>query len=165
MSVRSGALNLFRENSHQQQTADILKALKKSDVLALSEVHGPAIKRWAKEHGYVFVDGLSVGGELMELAGLTADAAEALTTVGEISPIVTTEKGFHLLRLKAQTPARSLPLDDVKAQIRNRLFSERRTAASDELMNRLKAQSGFTLDEAAEFADASAAAGASRVGT
>ena len=37
----------------------------------------------------------------------------------------------------------------MKTQIRNRLFSERRTAASDELMKRLKAESGFSLDEAA----------------
>lgn len=57
MSVRSGALNLFRENSHSQQTADIQKALKKSDILSLSEVHGSAVKQWAKQHGYVFVDG------------------------------------------------------------------------------------------------------------
>ncbi|MGZ6079140.1 MAG: peptidyl-prolyl cis-trans isomerase [Myxococcaceae bacterium] len=78
-----------------------------------------------------------------------ADAAKALKTVGEISPVVTTDKGFHILRLKAQMPAHVLPLDDVKAQIRNRMYSERRTAASDELMNRLKTQSGYTLDEAA----------------
>lgn len=78
-----------------------------------------------------------------------ADAAKALTTIGEISPIVTTEKGFHLLRLKAQMPAHALPLDEVKAQIRNRMYSERRTAASDALLARLKAESGYTLDEAA----------------
>ena len=78
-----------------------------------------------------------------------ADAAKALTTIGEISPIVTTDKGFHLLRLKAQLPAHTLPLDDVKAQIRNRLYSERRTAASDALMTRLKSESGYALDEAA----------------
>ena len=63
--------------------------------------------------------------------------------------MVTTEKGFHILRLKARTPAHALPLDEVKAQIRNRLYSERRTAASDALMARLKTQSGYTLDEAA----------------
>ena len=72
-----------------------------------------------------------------------------LQTVGEISPVVTTEKGFYILRLKARTPAHTLPLDEVKAQIRNRLSSERRTAASDALLARLKTESGYTLDEAA----------------
>ncbi|HVP62454.1 MAG TPA: peptidylprolyl isomerase [Myxococcaceae bacterium] len=78
-----------------------------------------------------------------------AQAAKGLQATGEISPVVTTEKGFHLLRLKARLPAHTVPLDEVKAQIRNRLFSERRTAASDELMKRLKTESNYTLDEAA----------------
>ncbi|HUM11469.1 MAG TPA: peptidylprolyl isomerase [Myxococcaceae bacterium] len=78
-----------------------------------------------------------------------AQAAKGLQASGEISPVVSTEKGFHLLRLKARTPARTLPLEEVKVQIRNRLFSERRTAASDELMKRLKAEANLTLDEAA----------------
>jgi len=76
-------------------------------------------------------------------------AAKGLQASGEISPVVSTEKGFHLLRLKARTPAHTLPLEEVKTQIRNRLFSERRTAASDELMKRLKAEANYTLDEAA----------------
>jgi peptidyl-prolyl cis-trans isomerase C len=96
------------------------------------------------------------GGDLrlMTLADLrtrygaeVADAAKALTAVGQISPVVATDKGFHVLRLKALVPAHTLALDDVKAQIKSRLYSERRTAASDELLNRLKQQSGYTLDE------------------
>jgi hypothetical protein len=91
-----------------------------------------------------------------------AKAASALQAPGEISPVVATEKGFHILRLKARTPARTLPLEEVKMQIRNRLFSERRTAASDALMKRLKDESSFTLDEAAlaQLAPAPAPAGA-----
>ena len=78
-----------------------------------------------------------------------AHAAKALQSAGELSPVVATEKGFHILRLKSRVPARVQSLDEVKMQIRNRLFSERRTAASDELLKRLKTESGFTLDEAA----------------
>jgi peptidyl-prolyl cis-trans isomerase C len=78
-----------------------------------------------------------------------AKAAKALQTPGEISPVVVTDKGFHLLRLKARTPPHTLPLDEVKSQIRNRLFSDRRSKASEELLNRLKADSNFKLDEAA----------------
>jgi peptidyl-prolyl cis-trans isomerase C len=78
-----------------------------------------------------------------------AAAAKGLQSPGDISPVVPTEKGFHVLRLKVRTPARTLPLEDVKLQIKNRLYSERRTAATDELMARLKKESGYTLDEAA----------------
>jgi parvulin-like peptidyl-prolyl isomerase len=91
-----------------------------------------------------------------------AKAAKALQTPGEISPVVATDKGFHVLRLKARTPPHTLPVEEVKTQIRNRLYSERRTAASDELLKRLKADSNFTLDEAAlaELAPAPVAPGA-----
>jgi len=78
-----------------------------------------------------------------------AQAAKALQSAGELSPVVATEKGFHILRLKSRVPAHVQSLDEVKMQIRNRLFSERRTAASDELLKRLKTEAGFTLDEAA----------------
>jgi len=98
------------------------------------------------------------GGDLrpMPLGDLTArygaevaEAAKRLQKPGEISPVVATEKGFHLLRLKARMPGHTLPLDDVKAQIKNRLYSERRTAASEGLMTRLKTEAGYKLDEAA----------------
>ncbi|HZJ52623.1 MAG TPA: peptidylprolyl isomerase, partial [Myxococcaceae bacterium] len=100
----------------------------------------------------------NMGGDLrpMPAADLEArfgtevgQAARSLQATGDISPVVATGKGFHLLRLKARTPARVVPLDEVKPQIRNRLYSERRTAASDELLKRLKSEAGYTLDEAA----------------
>jgi peptidyl-prolyl cis-trans isomerase C len=99
-----------------------------------------------------------MGGDLraMPIADLEArygaevgQAAKALQNPGDLSPVVATDKGFHILRLKAHVPARTQSLDEVKMQIRSRLFSERRSAASDELMKRLKAESGYTLDEAA----------------
>jgi peptidyl-prolyl cis-trans isomerase C len=76
-------------------------------------------------------------------------ATKALQNPGDLSPVVATDKGFHVLRLKSRVPAHTQALEEVKMQIRNRLYSERRTAASDELMKRLKTESGYTLDEAA----------------
>jgi peptidyl-prolyl cis-trans isomerase C len=109
-----------------------------------------------------------IGGDLrpMPVADLearygteVAQAAKALQNPGEVSPVVATDKGFHILRLKSRVPARVQSVDEVKMQIRNRLFSERRTAASDELLKRLKAESGFTLDETALAQLAAAPAG------
>jgi peptidyl-prolyl cis-trans isomerase C len=109
-----------------------------------------------------------IGGDLrpMPLADLEArygtevgQAAKALQNPGDLSPVVATEKGFHVLRLKSRLPARTQSLDEVKMQIRNRLFSERRTAASEELLKRLKTESGFTLDETALAQVAAAPAG------
>lgn len=116
-----------------------------------------------------------IGGDLrpMPVADLearygteVAQAAKALQNPGDLSPVVVTEKGFHILRLKSRVPARVQSLDEVKMQIRNRLFSERRTAASDELLKHLKTESGFTLDEAAlaQIAPGPAGPGAPAIG-
>jgi len=100
----------------------------------------------------------NIGGDLraMTVTDLEArygvevgEAAKALQATGDISPVVGTAKGFHVLRLKARTPARVLSLDEVKSQIRSRLYGERRTAANDELMKRLKAEAGYALSDAA----------------
>jgi parvulin-like peptidyl-prolyl isomerase len=100
----------------------------------------------------------AIGGDLrpMPLGDLQArygaDVAEAvkgLQSAGQISPVVATDRGFHILRLKARLPVHVLPLEDVKLQIKNRLYSERRSAASEELLNRLKSESGYSLDETA----------------
>jgi parvulin-like peptidyl-prolyl isomerase len=78
-----------------------------------------------------------------------AEAAKALQTPGAISPVVVTDKGFHILRLKSRTPARTQPFAEVKAQIRNRLFTERRNAANEAFLSRLKTEANYKLDEAA----------------
>jgi len=78
-----------------------------------------------------------------------ANAAKALTTPGSLSPVVPTDSGFHILRLKVQVPARVQPLAEVKGQIRSRLVSERRNAASEALMARLKTEMNYKLDETA----------------
>jgi peptidyl-prolyl cis-trans isomerase C len=78
-----------------------------------------------------------------------ADASKALQTTGAVSPVIVTDKGFHILRLKGRTPARTQAFAEVKAQIRNRLFTERRTAASEALLARLKTEANYKLDEAA----------------
>jgi peptidyl-prolyl cis-trans isomerase C len=77
-----------------------------------------------------------------------ADAAKALQTPGAVSPVVVTDKGFHILRLKTRIPARTQPLAEVKAQIRNRLFTERRNAANEAFLSRLKSEANYKLDEA-----------------
>src|SRR5215472_9608046 len=78
-----------------------------------------------------------------------AQAARALENVGAISPVIATPKGFHVLRLKGRTPERTQSLQEVQPQIRSKLFSDRRTAAINTLMNRLKSDADYKLDEPA----------------
>ena len=78
-----------------------------------------------------------------------AQAARALETVGAISPVIATPKGFHVLRMKGRTPERTQSLQEAQPQIRSKLFSERRTTAINTLVNRLKSEADYKLDEAA----------------
>ena len=78
-----------------------------------------------------------------------AAAAKTLTTPGALSGVVATDSGFHILRLKARMPARTQSLAEVKGQIRSRLMSERRNAAAEALMTRLKSDMAYKLDETA----------------
>lgn len=78
-----------------------------------------------------------------------ATAAKAMATPGSLSGVVATDNGFHILRLKAHMPARVQALAEVKGQIRSRVGSERRNAASEALMARLKNDFGYKLDESA----------------
>jgi parvulin-like peptidyl-prolyl isomerase len=83
------------------------------------------------------------------LGAEVANAAKGLTNPGEISSVVATDTGFHILRLKAHIPARVQTLPEVKGQIRSRMAAERRNTASEALMTRLKNEMGYKLDEAA----------------
>lgn len=53
--IRSGALNVYRKNSTEQQFKDVIKAMRDADVLSLSEVHGSALLKRLEKAGYTVV--------------------------------------------------------------------------------------------------------------
>lgn len=52
-------------------------------------------------------------------------AAFALTKPGELSPVVKTKYGYHIIKLVGKTPASVIPLAQVKENIRNNLANEK----------------------------------------
>jgi len=58
---------------------------------------------------------------------------------GQVSGVVPTQFGFHLIKLESMTPASTRPLEEVGESIRTRLLAEKRTAAAREVVARLKA--------------------------
>lgn len=58
-----------------------------------------------------------------------ADAAFALKTSGEISPVVRTRYGYHVIYLEKRLPARNRSLSEAEDEIRERIFDQARAQA------------------------------------
>ena len=80
-------------------------------------------------------------------------AAFALTNVGDVTGVVKSAYGYHVIKLVALEPAQVQPLQDVAAEIAQRLKQEHASTAYYELQQRL-AEVSFevpdTLEDAAE---------------
>jgi peptidyl-prolyl cis-trans isomerase C len=79
-------------------------------------------------------------------AALT-QAAFALQSPHELSPLVETDKGFHLLQLTLRQAGLNHPLESVKERIGSRLLAERRTQALEALVKKLRDNAQVRVDE------------------
>lgn len=82
---------------------------------------------------------------------LPASLREAGSKLGayEVSPVVKSEHGFHILLAVAKNPKLSVSLDEVKAQIRTRMVKRKRDQARVELINRLQQQAKVEYNDEA----------------
>ncbi len=95
-----------------------------------------------------------------------AEAAAKLQAEGELSGIVQTERGLHILKLRSRQPPTDLPLERARPQIVNRIKYERRTQRYASLLEDITAKYALAFDDAALSAipvDAQAPAKPSRL--
>ncbi len=86
--------------------------------------------------------------ELTRLWGETfATAAFNLRTIGELSNIVETDKGFHLVKLSGRQRGMEQSFDSVKSRISRRVSAEKRSRSLDEYINQLKSKANVKIDE------------------
>ncbi|RMF25274.1 MAG: hypothetical protein D6760_01365 [Deltaproteobacteria bacterium] len=77
------------------------------------------------------------------------EAAFGLTEDGQISDIVHTRFGYHIIKRTGRKDGVVRPFEDVKNQIRIRLINEKRRAQTESFLDELKKEAGYELDEQA----------------
>ncbi|WP_338871672.1 peptidylprolyl isomerase [Myxococcus stipitatus] len=114
----AGFGQLAREHSQEPRTAPLDGDLRYLSLEALSREYGPEV----------------------------AHAARALTDEGALSDVVRTDRGLHVLKLRARQPALDLSLDDVREELRVRLEGEKRTRAWADYLARVEKQLSLAVD-------------------
>lgn len=75
-------------------------------------------------------------------------AAFALRRAGQVSAVVPTEFGYHVIYLKGIQPPRSRSLAQVEQEIRQRIVGDARRVLLDERLDQLRKRVGVRVDEA-----------------
>lgn len=74
------------------------------------------------------------------------EAAFALSKDGEISDVVHTRFGYHIIKRTGREEGKIKPFEEVKNQIRIRLINDRRRQKTEEFLEALKKESGYEVD-------------------
>ncbi len=78
-----------------------------------------------------------------------ASAGAGLKQLGDLSPVVETDRGFYVLRFQGRQAAINHGLDQVKTQIQSRISFDKRQQNFNKFVETLKATAKYKLDEAA----------------
>ena len=145
------------------ETGDDEAAAKAKTEALLAEIKGGADFATVAEENSEDSFSAENGGDLDYITpGMMDDAFDSavfsLKNVGDVTDVVKTEFGFHIIKLTDLKPETIKPFNDVAGEIRDNLITEKATDRFYELQSRM-AEVAFevpdTLDEVAAIANAS----------
>jgi len=78
----------------------------------------------------------------ISLADVSPDLKKVLDTMkpGDISPVIKTGRGYQILKLETVTAARTLPFDQAREQISDKVFAEKRKVEYTKYLDKLRNQ-------------------------
>src|SRR5258708_6758228 len=78
----------------------------------------------------------------ISLNDISPDLKKLLDTMktSDVSPVIRTPRGYQLLKLETMTTARTLPFDQAREQISDRVFAEKRKVEYQKYLDKLRAQ-------------------------
>lgn len=74
------------------------------------------------------------------------EVAFGLTSDGQVSEIVKTRFGYHIIKRTGREEGKVKPFDEVKNQIRIRLINDKRRLKTEEFLAALKSDAGYEVD-------------------
>jgi parvulin-like peptidyl-prolyl isomerase len=118
-------------NAIAQKLRSEIVASKDADFDQFARKHSEDAK--ASEDGGL-IDDLVRGATLADFE----NAAFGLEKPGQISEIVKTKFGYHIIQLVSRTPAKRFPFEDARVQIENELAKEYLSRASQEFIDKMR---------------------------
>jgi parvulin-like peptidyl-prolyl isomerase len=140
-----------KRNEAQAAATKLLAELKRQEPAALQAAFEQAA-RTRSEDGTTKGAGGDLGyrtrEELSQVWGpVLAEAAFGLKTMGELTTVVTTEQGVHLVQLTGRQAGMNQDFDSVKSRIENRLLTERRARGLDDFIAGLRQKTAVEIKE------------------
>ena len=78
----------------------------------------------------------------ISLSDISPDLKKLLDSMkpGDVSPVIRTARGYQLLKLETMTAARTLPFEQAREQISERVFTDKRKAEFQKYLEKLRTQ-------------------------
>ncbi|MBN4054318.1 peptidyl-prolyl cis-trans isomerase [Nitrospira defluvii] len=126
----------------------VVNTIEQAEVLQLNILNGADFEKTARDHSKQ--SNLGDGGELgyLQKHALPIEFDPLFDLeIGEISSVIKTPFGFHIVRIEARRPARTRSLEEVHDTIYNILLDQKREALFTKWMTRLRHRTKVRINE------------------